>query len=270
MLSFTLLLSLLVCALAQDPSGKLDGVVDLTVQNFYEHVGESNHVLIEFYAPWCGWCKKLVPTWTDLGKLVSTTDTNVKIAKFDATQADSSEIKTAFGVRGFPTIVLVKAGTKAPLKFTGTRSVDGFVDFIKQKTGVNVQSGSTEATEEPASEPSASTAAAAPGTVVSLNPSNFDSIVLDSTKDVFVKFFAPWCGHCVRMAPAWEELAKSQSKVVIAELDASQHSEVGSRFGVRGFPTLKFFSKSDKSGNIVYKGQRDLASFKAFVDQQVN
>ena len=41
------------------------------------------------------------------------------------------------------------------------------------------------------------------------------------------------------------------------------------RFGVRGFPTLKFFSKSDKSGNIVYKGQRDLASFKAFVDQQV-
>jgi protein disulfide-isomerase A6 len=103
--------------------------------------------------------------------------------------------------------------------------------------------------------------------VVVLTPQNFDQIVLDETKNVFVKFYAPWCGHCQRMVPAWEQLAdsvKDQSDVVIAKLDASEHQELGGRFGVRGFPTLKFFTKGNKQGK-AYQGARDLESFKSFV-----
>lgn len=36
---------------------------------------------------------------------------------------------------------------------------------------------------------------------------NFKEVVLDSDKDVFVKYYAPWCGHCKKIAPIWEELA---------------------------------------------------------------
>jgi protein disulfide-isomerase A6 len=72
---------------------------------------------------------------------------------------------------------------------------------------------------------------------------------LDPTKDVLVKFFAPWCGHCQHLAPTWEELAaKHDTNVVIAEVDADAHGALGSKFNVQGFPTIKLFSKSDKSG----------------------
>jgi protein disulfide-isomerase-like protein len=107
--------------------------------------------------------------------------------------------------------------------------------------------------------------------VVKLTPENFDAVVNDESKHVFVKFFAPWCGHCVRMAPAWEELASSNtnSDVVIAELDAAAHGDVASRQGVRGFPTIKFFSKTNKGG-INYQGARDVASFQKFLEANAN
>jgi len=105
--------------------------------------------------------------------------------------------------------------------------------------------------------------------VVKLTVDNFDSIVLDSNKNVMVKFFAPWCGHCVRMQPAYEELSnKVGDDVVIAELDATQHQAVSSKYGVRGFPTIKLFTKSDKSGK-PYQGARDANSMKSFIESNI-
>ena len=106
---------------------------------------------------------------------------------------------------------------------------------------------------------------AASAKVVTLTPDNFDSIVMDPSKNVFVKFYAPWCGHCVRMAPAWEALSEKVAEdVVIAELDGSQHGPLAQKFGVRGFPTLKYFTKGNKNG-VAYQGARDIPAFEAFI-----
>ena len=54
------------------------------------------------------------------------------------------------------------------------------------------------------------------------------------------------CGHCKRLAPAYEEVGKAfdnVDSVLIAKVDADSERDLGSRFGVRGFPTLKFFPK---------------------------
>ena len=45
--------------------------------------------------------------------------------------------------------------------------------------------------------------------MVVLSDVSFNKIVLESNKDVFVKFYAPWCGHCKNLAPTWESLAKT-------------------------------------------------------------
>jgi len=56
----------------------------------------------------------------------------------------------------------------------------------------------------------------------------------------------PGCGHCKRLAPAYEEVGQAfdnSEDVLIAKVDADAEKALGSRFGVRGFPTLKFFPK---------------------------
>lgn len=107
--------------------------------------------------------------------------------------------------------------------------------------------------------------------VLDLIPSNFDSVVLKSNKPTLVEFFAPWCGHCKNLAPVYEELAttfeSSKDKVSIAKVDADAEKELGKRFGVQGFPTLKWFDgKSDKPED--YNGGRDLESLQEFVSKK--
>ena len=96
---------------------------------------------------------------------------------------------------------------------------------------------------------------------------NFERIVNDPTKDVFVKYYAPWCGHCKALAPTWEELAESVSSVddlVIAKFDATANEVAGLQ--IRGYPTLKFYPKDNKAG-IDYDGERDLAAFQDWLRQ---
>merc|ERR1711964_879615 len=96
----------------------------------------------------------------------------------------------------------------------------------------------------------------------------FDEIVRDPTKDVLVKYYAPWCGHCKKLAPIWEELAegyKNEENLVIAKFDATANEAEGVE--VRGYPTLIFYPKGNKAG-VNYDGERDLESFRKWLGDQ--
>jgi len=88
-----------------------------------------------------------------------------------------------------------------------------------------------------------------------------------------VEFFAPWCGHCKNLAPVYEELASSfesvKDKVTIAKVDADAEKDLGKRFGISGFPTLKWFDGKSKDPED-YKGGRDIDSLSAFITEKTS
>jgi len=95
---------------------------------------------------------------------------------------------------------------------------------------------------------------------------NFDKLVTNSAKDVFIEFYAPWCGHCKSLAPTWEELGnklKEEPGVDIVKLDATAN-DVPDLFTVHGFPTLYWFPKNTKTP-VKYEGSRDLKDLLAYV-----
>jgi len=89
---------------------------------------------------------------------------------------------------------------------------------------------------------------------------NFDALVLNPEDDVLIEFYAPWCGHCKKLAPIWDQLAEELKDVphlTIAKMDATANEVDG--VDVKGYPTLKFYSKDNKKSPIDYDGDRDKA-----------
>merc|ERR1712156_1007179 len=100
----------------------------LVGKNFHEvAMNAEKDVLVEFYAPWCGHCKQLVPIWDKLGEKYADHE-SIVIAKMDSTANELEEVK----VQGFPTIKLFKKGTNEIVDYNGDRTVEGFSKFLEE------------------------------------------------------------------------------------------------------------------------------------------
>jgi len=106
------------------------------------------------------------------------------------------------------------------------------------------------------------------GFITPFTEKNFESSIGKDTS--FVKFFVPWCGHCQRLAPIWEQLAyKAESATVkIAEVDCSKYGKLCDQNKVDGYPTLILF----KNGKRVqeYPGKRTVSELLAFVQKHAS
>merc|ERR1719367_1256669 len=203
------LLAILVLAFAFAVAAADDDseVVAYTADNFKDEVAKSNHFVM-FYAPWCGHCKRLHPTWDELGKKYNKDEASeVVIAKVDCTV--ETAVCSDNDVTGYPTLKFFKkdGGDDSAEKYRGGRQ-----------------------------------------------------------KDTFVKFYAPWCGHCQKLAPIWDDLAaefENNDAVTVAKLDCTVSSALCQEHGVKGYPTLAYFRNGKKAED--YRGARTLKELTDFV-----
>ena len=87
-----------------------------------------------------------------------------------------------------------------------------------------------------------------------------------------VEFYAPWCGHCKRLAPDYEKLGTTfagEPDVLIVKIDADKHKKHSPTYGVTGFPTLMWFGKHNKNG-VKYTGGRTLEDLTSYVNSMAN
>jgi len=263
-------------------------VIELTPSNFESKIKSGGIWLVEFYAPWCGHCQSLKPAWEQAARALKGI---VNVAAVDANEHKS--LGGQYGVQGFPTIKLFYTidGSIKTKDYNGGRSAKEIVSFAMDKARAYAFKLLGE--KPPSDSGSRGGGAGAGGAgscgggggggraaggggdsdfykgtdVITLSDGNFDEEVMQSNDLWMVEFYAPWCGHCKALKPAWIEAAQELSgKVKVGAVDCTVHQSSCGQFGVRGYPTIKFFG-SDKNADD-YQGGRDSGSIVDFATRK--
>jgi protein disulfide-isomerase A6 len=240
--------------------------------------------MIQFYHPESDACKEFAPSYKALAKVVNGM---YPIAVVDVSSEEGKAIAKAFKLsdarvsKSTPWICTV---APSPYDNTNSKLVHfnkdltiaalGEALFYQQSNVIQERGAALGLTKEPKPEKPRRTAKNQ-SEVVELNADNFDGNVLQNPGIVAVAFTAPWCGHCTKLRPEWEEAAKKLAGegVVLGWLDATANQELASVFGVRGYPTIKVFpGGSPKTPDMAkdYQGEREAAGIVQFMLLEVD
>ena len=205
---------------------------------FYKFIGkEQRPLLIMFYAPWCGHCKKMKP---EFAQAATKLKGKAVLAGMDVDKPDAMLVREEFNITGFPTVLYFEGG-QLLYDYWGSRDEAGIIEWMKNPQPPPKREEQTvEANWAGELE-----------NIVHLTIENFEEFV-KSNPSVLVAFYAPWCGHCKAMKPDYNIAAKimEQEKIQgkLAAVDATSEKQLASMFEVKGFPTIKYF----QNGNFVY------------------
>jgi thioredoxin domain-containing protein 5 len=170
-------------------------------------------------------------------------------------------------ITGYPSLSMYKDGERVE-EFFGVREPEFLKEFLGKHA--NTKPGTKEAPPTPPKQPPPKPTANLDGEVLLFSQDNFDKTLKEGP--AFVKFFAPWCGHCKKLAPVWKQLARHmQFKVTIAEVNCDEHQALCRTHSIQGYPTLVWFSKLENGAESPqrheYNGGRKLEQLRAFVDK---
>lgn len=136
---------------------------------------ELRPMLIMFYAPWCGFCKKLKP---DYSAAATELKSDYILAAIDVNRPENSKLRKMFNITGFPTIIYFENGAQKYV-YEGENSKEGIVSFMKNPSmPLTTKLKEADWTSDANSE------------IVHLMSSNFDLLLVDE-KAALVMFYAP-------------------------------------------------------------------------------
>ncbi|KAF9224446.1 thioredoxin-like protein, partial [Gyrodon lividus] len=247
----------------------------LTPQNFKETISEGVW-FIEYFSPHCRHCRSFEPTWNEVaGHFEGKADPGVRLAQVNC--ALTGDLCTENGVTGYPQMNLYHNG-----EFLDTYNADRdfglLVDYLvahAEPEGIHLADLIKEQPAIPTLTPiqtpavehlvvqTPRAAANSNGEVVSLDAQTFNSFLAQGP--AFIKFFAPWCGHCKKLAPTWVQLARHmQHKMNIAEVNCDDHKALCASQGVTGFPMMSYYAHGAKTE---YSGGRNYDQLVAFTEK---
>jgi len=234
-------------------------VVHLNDDTFAAALAQHPSMLVMFYAPWCGHCKKAKPEYSEAATQLKEEGVNGVLAAVDSTLAP--KISKEYGVKSYPTLVYYKNG-KQEFNYGAGRDKAAFVEFMKDPKAPP---------PPPPPEPAWSDTKS---NVQHLTDSNFSGFLRkNKKKHVLVMFYAPWCGHCKHMKPDYTEaaaelVAQKRGDLLLAAVDATKETKVAGDYEIHGYPSLKYFHNGEYQRD--YEGQRDKNGILSWMQQQAD
>ncbi|KAF7267893.1 thioredoxin domain-containing protein pretaporter [Rhynchophorus ferrugineus] len=237
--------------------GKEFPLKELNFENF-DTVLEEGKSFVKFYAPWCGHCQRLAPTWLALAKAMEFNE-EITIAKIDCTEYRG--LCSSYDVRAYPTLLWFENGQKLD-RYTGERSLEELKKYVNKMAGAKIKTETTEQIKTQVVEEGEP--------VVDLGADIFKEEIKEGI--TFVDFFSPWCGHCKRLAPTWEQLGKKLQNtkgVKIAKVDCTvpDNREFCNQQEIDSFPSLFLYKDGEKISQ--YSGNRELQDLYDFVNTHI-
>ncbi|VDK42185.1 unnamed protein product [Anisakis simplex] len=192
-------------------------MITLSANGYQEAVSSDQLWLIDFFAPWCPPCIRLL---NELHKLHNFVE-NIHIGTIDCVQY--SDICDQVDVKSYPTTMLYSNGKSH--KNVGFHNADEIAEFIEDVLHPSVEQ---------------------------LTEDDFDNVVKQQSEGTMwlVDFFAPWCGPCQQLAPEFRKLARSVRQrtqlIKFGSVDCEAHRSLCTSNAIRAYPTIRLY-QSDAS-----------------------
>jgi protein disulfide-isomerase A6 len=219
----------------------LSEYVELTSANVAAHIGGPKPIFVKFYSPSCGHCSAMAEDFAN----AANTFADVNFGGVDC--AASSEICIAHNATAYPTLLLFVAESKSGIEYKGTRSVDGFCDFVENYTDFKAKRP--------------------PRVLADVHPFSIHRHITEN-KCLLNIFYAPWCGHSKRFLPQARLAAlafQPELNITLGLTNCDQYHELCEEYDVKGYPTIKLF----KNGIVQpYAGGRLAEGVVDFVNKQ--
>lgn len=201
-----------------------------------------------YYTNWCGYCRRLKPIYSQVASEMK--GKHVLVA-MDMEKPENSAARRKYNITGFPTILYFD-NTIAKHTFEGESTKDGLIEFLNNPSKPFEKPKEEEWADDENSE------------IVHLTNENFD-VVLKDEKSAIVMFYANWCGHCKKLKPKYEKAAaimKTKNIAgMLAAVDATKERDISSRYGIKGYPTLKYFVNGELKFDIKYRETDPIVKF---------
>ena len=99
---------------------------------------------------------------------------------------------------------------------------------------------------------------------------NFNIETFESSTPSLVLYYAPWCGHCKKLMPEFQQFQQSyDGPVTIKAVDCDANKELAQKHNIQGFPTIRYYAHGTNQPNeyVEYSGPRNATGLHEFMNK---